>query len=89
MPRFKNSCCVPLDNEQVMVDLDEHGRPLAKYLIRIEGHRSLATKLWLWLPPRHQGGESSRRGAGLGQRSRLGIPASAFAVAAPARWSRW
>ena len=37
MPQFKNSCCVPLDDEQVMVDLDEHGRPLAKYLIRIEG----------------------------------------------------
>ena len=37
MPQLKNPCCVPLDDEQVMVDLNKHGRPLAKYLLRIEG----------------------------------------------------
>ena len=38
MPQqLKNPCCVPLDDEQVMVDLDKHGRPLEKYLLRIEG----------------------------------------------------
>ena len=37
MPQIKNPCCVPLGNEQVMVDIDEHRQPLAKYLIRIAG----------------------------------------------------
>ena len=83
MPQLKNPCCVPLDDEQVMVDLNKHGRPLAKYLLRIEGRPLTRDEaLALAAAPGTRAERAAAVERSLAPCSKLGPPAGAFAVAA-------